>query len=160
MASREEYTTCMKPYMSGSGKNREERQAGMCIGAKLCTGKASDLEGAKKLCTEAMSQPRKANTVRTRRGGKLDVATISACIIPKITDCSSLTQSTLANLISECASVAGTRVKKPETKNHAINKCIEERAVSGTFAESVSLRKKCLIDWNIKQTSQIQVGNV
>ncbi len=48
--NREEYNQCMRPYMSGS-KTKEEKQHDMCIGAKVCSGKASSAEEAEKLCS-------------------------------------------------------------------------------------------------------------
>ena len=41
------YTECMKPYMSGGGANRKLR---FCVGAKLCSGKASTEAEAGELC--------------------------------------------------------------------------------------------------------------
>lgn len=48
---REAYNQCMKPHMSGKGKSKEERRIGMCVGAKLCTGKASTEEEALRICS-------------------------------------------------------------------------------------------------------------
>jgi len=46
---RKEYNTCMIPYMKGS-KTKEERKHDMCIGAKICSGKASNEQEAEALC--------------------------------------------------------------------------------------------------------------
>ena len=48
---REEYNTCMKPYMQGQ-KTKQQRQFDMCIGAKICTGKAPNKEEAEKICNQ------------------------------------------------------------------------------------------------------------
>jgi len=48
--TREEYNTCMKPFMAGS-KTKEQRQHDMCVGAKICSGKASSQEEAEKICS-------------------------------------------------------------------------------------------------------------
>ena len=47
--SREDYNACMVPYMTGN-KTKEERQHDMCVGAKICSGKAVTVEEAEKLC--------------------------------------------------------------------------------------------------------------
>ncbi len=49
---RVEYNNCMKPYMSGAA-TQEERSHNMCIGAKICTGKANNTGDAEKLCQQA-----------------------------------------------------------------------------------------------------------
>jgi hypothetical protein len=48
---RAKYNTCMSPYMKGTGKTKEQRQHDMCIGAKLCSGKASNEAEAEHLCS-------------------------------------------------------------------------------------------------------------
>jgi len=48
---RAQYNSCMVPYMRGAGKTKEQRQMGMCIGAKLCTGKAKTEAEAKEICS-------------------------------------------------------------------------------------------------------------
>jgi len=47
---RKEYTDCMTPFMKGKGKTKQQRQHDMCIGAKLCSGKASSETDAEVLC--------------------------------------------------------------------------------------------------------------
>lgn len=49
-ATREEYNTCMRPYITGKGKTREQRKLDFCIGAKVCSGKAQTDEEAKVIC--------------------------------------------------------------------------------------------------------------
>lgn len=48
---REAYNECMKPHMAGKGKTKEERRVGMCVGAKLCTGKAKTEDEAIRICS-------------------------------------------------------------------------------------------------------------
>ena len=50
MPNREEYNTCMKPYITGKGKTKEQRKLDFCIGAKMCSGKAKTDEEAKGIC--------------------------------------------------------------------------------------------------------------
>lgn len=61
MAGRTEYNECMKPFMSGS-KTKEERQRDMCIGAKICSGKANTQEEAESIC-RAPKLPKWAQTL-------------------------------------------------------------------------------------------------
>lgn len=50
MATREKYNACMRPYIKGKDKTKEQRQMDFCIGAKVCSGKAKD-EEARQLCS-------------------------------------------------------------------------------------------------------------
>lgn len=47
---RQKYNQCMIPHMRGS-KTKEQRQKDMCVGAKICSGKAKTKEEAVKLCS-------------------------------------------------------------------------------------------------------------
>ena len=49
MGSREEYNNCMRPYMTGT-KTKKERQHDMCVGAKICSGKAKTEAEAELIC--------------------------------------------------------------------------------------------------------------
>ena len=90
---RTEYTACMTPHMKGKGKTREERARAMCIGAKLCTGKASTEEEAVRLCEEASrakaeaepsGEPKPKRTTRKILGRDCDqkAATLGECLLP------------------------------------------------------------------------------
>lgn len=48
---REKYNTCMRPYIKGKDKTKEQRQQGFCVGAKICSGKAKDDKEAQYLCS-------------------------------------------------------------------------------------------------------------
>ena len=82
---RKEYTTCMKPYMTGGGPNRKER---FCLGSKLCSGKASTKEEAAKLCEEAAANPKPKNPLAPSRRGKFctlrDLDAVAACTASNI----------------------------------------------------------------------------
>ena len=54
MATREEYNACMRPYITGKGKSKEERQRSFCIGAKVCSGKAQSEEQGADLCAKSV----------------------------------------------------------------------------------------------------------
>lgn len=51
MATRTEYNQCMRPYITGSGKSKEQRKLDFCVGAKICSGKSSSREEAVQLCS-------------------------------------------------------------------------------------------------------------
>ena len=48
---RAEFNACMRPYMQGR-KSKQERSQSMCIGAKLCTGKAKTPDEAATICSQ------------------------------------------------------------------------------------------------------------
>jgi len=50
MANRTEYNACMRPYITGS-KPKEQRKLDFCVGAKICSSKASSREEAVQLCS-------------------------------------------------------------------------------------------------------------
>lgn len=60
MANRAEYNTCMRPYITGGGKSKEQRKLDFCIGAKLCSLKVSTREEAEQIC----SLPKESKTLR------------------------------------------------------------------------------------------------
>lgn len=114
MASREEYTTCMTPYMKGAGKPKEERKADMCVGAKLCSGKASNPEEAVKLCEQAAAKA-EANPKppKAKKSSKVctlkDLEAISICMSASI-NLSELTtdnmQEVFAKALENCSGAA------------------------------------------------------
>ncbi len=61
---RQEYTDCMVPHISGTGKTKEQRLMSFCIGAKLCSKKARTKEEARQIC----SQPKPAKETKAKRG--------------------------------------------------------------------------------------------
>lgn len=85
---RTKYNACMAPHMRGKGKTQEERHRAMCIGAKLCTGKASTQEQAIRLCVEAAAEPagepKKRRISRKLLGRDCDekAETLMTCLLP------------------------------------------------------------------------------
>lgn len=107
MATREDYTNCMKPFMTGGGPERKER---FCVGAKICSGKAANEEEAAKLCAEAAANPKPPKEKRGRKVCTLkDLNAISICLTQNI-DLSTLTpenmHETFSNALKECTQVA------------------------------------------------------
>jgi len=64
---RQEYNDCMSPHMKGTGLTKEQRQKKMCIGAKLCTGKAKTEQEAIALCN-IPKEPKPGGTAKKARG--------------------------------------------------------------------------------------------
>jgi hypothetical protein len=54
MATREEYNACMRPFITGKGKSKDERKRSFCEGAKICAGKAQTREEAAELCAKSV----------------------------------------------------------------------------------------------------------
>ena len=79
MPSREQYNECLRPYISG---HHEDRKLSFCAGAKICSGRASSLAEAEKICRE---QPPKDNPGprKSRGAGKA----CSPQSLEKITTC-------------------------------------------------------------------------
>ncbi len=123
------YRECMKPYISG---HHEDRKLSFCAGAKMCTGKASNLAEAEQICRDA---PPKEPRVRGRR---FDAAGVAHCMLPRLAAIS--TEAQLVSLIGQCTD---PRIKKVPTRKQLIKQCVAERTINGSFAESVSLQKKC-----------------
>jgi hypothetical protein len=69
MGKREDYTTCMVPWMKGGGPDRKVR---FCVGAKICSGKASNEEEARRLCAEAAANPKPKKARKSRKGSEAE----------------------------------------------------------------------------------------
>ena len=54
MTTREEYNACMRPFITGKGKSKDERKRSFCAGAKVCSGKARSEEEALALCAKSV----------------------------------------------------------------------------------------------------------
>ncbi len=99
---REEYTTCMVPYMKGGGPDRKER---FCVGAKLCSGKAQNESEAKTLCAEAAAEaaanPKPPRQKRAKKVCTLqDLEAISTCMVSNI-DLGSLTPENMGKVFGD-----------------------------------------------------------
>ena len=97
MGKREDYTACMRPYMTGGGPDRKTR---FCTGAKICSGKAANEKEAVRLCAEAAANPKEPKPRKTRRG-KLNTDTLAACVIKGL-DGSAPTLSNLPPILVRC----------------------------------------------------------
>ena len=110
MGTREEYTACMKPYMTGGGPDRKER---FCHGAKICSGKAKNKDEAARLCAEAAANPKPAKEKRGRKVCSLkDLDAISVCLVENI-DISKLTTENMTNIFGNALKkCSGVKVAK------------------------------------------------
>lgn len=150
MASRQEYTACMAPHMKGTGLSKEERNQKMCVGAKLCSGTASNEEEATQIC---LSQPAKEPKPRKSRGGKAspDPAKLASCLATTI-DPQRLTKDNLTAVLEEaikqCTSSKAAQPAKPVTYKRFMNKCIKESDAPQDFVKSQSQIRQCQARWN------------
>lgn len=145
MGTREEYTTCMKPYMTGGGPERKER---FCQGAKICSGKAATKEEAARLCAEAAANPKPAANTGTRsRKCKIVAPDMAACVIEALGG-SEISQANLTTAIAKCS---GQKVAKPLTEKRFLRKCVKENQVTGKLNEMQGIINKCKIEWKAKE---------
>ncbi len=112
MSKREDYTTCMVPFMKGGGPDRKQR---FCIGAKICSQKANTEEEAVKLCAEAAANPKPPKTKRTRKCA-IDTNALATCVIKEL-DGSEINLSNLTSIIASCT---GQKVEKPLTRKTVV----------------------------------------
>jgi len=130
MGSREEYTSCMRPYMTGGGPDRKDR---FCKGSKICSGKASTEEEAARLCAEAAANPKPPKEKKGRKVCTLrDLEAIATCVSAEI-DLSSLTPENMHKTFSS-----------------ALKKC------SAGAAESLKTAKKTLTDLDPKHIQALE----
>ena len=99
MANREAYNTCMKPYITGS-KPKEQRKLDFCVGAKMCSGKATNKEEAQKIC---LSAPPKEPTRRSKKNCATDMIKVAECLAPLIKDMELIDAPILSELLQKCA---------------------------------------------------------
>ena len=140
-----EYTTCMKPYMTGGGPDRKER---FCLGAKICSGKASSEEEAVKLCAEAALNPKPPKERKPRGKGKVDIAALASCIVGAL-DGSEITLANLAPIIASCTG----QKAGPTTREKFIKKCFKENQITGDIKEAQKLRSLCTAKWKEQEVS-------
>ena len=148
MGKREDYTKCMIPYMTEGGPERKER---FCIGAKICSSKASNEQEAAKLCAEAAANPKPPKAKGTRRG-KIDISTLTPCIIKGLNG----SEPTLTNLPPILASCTGQKAGKTG-REAFIKNCFKENTSGNGFQydikEAQRLRSFCTAKWKEQEAS-------
>jgi len=137
MATREQYNTCMKPYISGQ---HEDRKLDFCIGAKMCAGKASTEEEARQICL----LPKEPKAPRTRRSSSIDIPKLASCVATTI----ALEELTAENLVSRLQSAMQACSDKPTTSyKRFMNACLKEQ--DGTFKTQLHDIKVCKARWAV-----------
>lgn len=139
-----EYTQCMIPYMKGTGKTKEQRQRDMCIGAKLCSGKASTREEAEQIC---INQPPKEPKPRRSSGRSIDPAKLATCVSGSL-ELSGLTVENLTARLELAITHCNTGGKGPPTYKRFMTACLKETGGGGTFLTAQADIKKCQTKWN------------
>lgn len=85
--NREEYRSCISPYITGS-KPKEQRRLDFCVGAKICSGKTKDREEAERLCKEAAKIPKPSRATGSRKRSpktcEREVREIANCMVKNI----------------------------------------------------------------------------
>ena len=140
-----EYTECMIPWMKG--EKQIDGISAMCIGAKICTGKAKTKEEAIQICK---TQPPKEHKSRSKRG--FNATALAACLLPKLTD--EITVAELAKMLTECSTVVGGKIKKADTYKTFMKQCVKEGTVTGTQQETIKLIKQCTVKWKAEQSGE------
>lgn len=151
---RQAYSECMKPYMSGAGKDPAERKLSFCAGAKVCSGKAKDAKEAVHICqTEPPKPPKEPKT--GRRVGKIDPVTLASCILNTIEG--DFSSHNLSVAIANC-----TDKKAPPspaaTKRLFLRKCLKENAITGSMSEAAKNFKVCNQTWKNQEEGNIPEG--
>lgn len=142
---REEYSKCMVPWMKGGGPERKER---FCLGAKICSGKATTEEEAARLCAEAAANPKpQAKTGTRSRKCKIVAPDLATCILESLSG----SEVNLVNLTTAITKCSGQKVVKPPTEKSFLRKCIKESQVTGKMNEMQAIIKKCKIEWNARE---------
>ncbi len=99
---RAEYNSCMSKFIKGSGIDKEERKLRFCVGAKICSKKASNEQEAIELCN--LPKPVKEPKPTKRRGGKAnceaDMSKVATCLVGKISP--STTADDIIKILVKC----------------------------------------------------------
>lgn len=147
MGSREEYTECMKPYMTGGGPDRKER---FCIGAKVCSGKAKTEDEARQICLSEPPKEAKPRKSRSKKSCGADMANIAACAAPKLKEEENLTFERVTEILQECACGKVSKVKKPiPAEKKFMQDCFKENSagVPPTMKEFARISRFCKTEW-------------
>ena len=137
MTKQEEYRSCMSTHLKGkTGLSKEERTLQFCISSRICSGKASNEEEARRLCAEAAAQPKPVKVKSTKRSKALDPHTTAVCVVERLSGQTATIES-LAGALAQCT---GQKAKKPRS---FIETCIRENIVTGDLREVSALRTKC-----------------
>jgi len=134
MAGRTEYNKCMVPYMKGSG---EDKKLGFCVGAKICSGKATSEDQARQIClTEPKKQPKPR---KSKKSCGTDMEELAACAVGKLTpevlSSSRGLDRILTEILQECSCGKVTKTKSTKRKRSTEELSDEEIETLATINE-------------------------
>ena len=144
---RTEYTDCMRPYMAGP-KESGQRKLDFCLGAKLCSGKASSPEEALVLCSQPKPEGEEPKPGKSRKK-KHNPRELAVCLLEHIGG----EELTLAILVAGIATCQ--EFKKPYGEKQYVKDCIKADAIPGEPMEEIAKRYKlCKKEWRKKNESE------
>lgn len=143
---RQAYNACIAKGLKGkTGISKEERQQLFCSTSKICSGKASNQDEAKKICLAMpLREGKPESEAKSTRRKRFNPRELSTCLLEHING----RPTTLAVLVEGIA--ACQDFKKPYGKKEFIKDCIKENSILGSMAETVKLNKQCQKDWSEK----------
>jgi len=152
--SQTDFQICMTPHMKGIGKTKEERQRDMCVGAKICTHKATK-EEAERLCALSAQTPKPPKVKGTRGKGKIDLAKLSSCVGTNL----NLEGLNAENLVPRLESAmqtcsisqSGSKPTAKVTYKRFMSKCLKAKEWTGDFRTSYKLIKQCNVEWRARE---------
>jgi hypothetical protein len=118
-----EYTDCMKPWMQGP-KELAPGASAMCVGAKMCTGKAKNQQEAIQICQET---PQKPATKKGMTKGAKCVANLDEyveCLLSKMDFNSGDLKGELRKSVADC--FCGRAATKKEKARKVLEAIPEE----------------------------------
>ncbi len=136
----------MTPFMTGKGKTPEQRKMDMCVGAKICSGKAATEAEAQQICINQPPKEPKAKKVK----GSIDTAGLATCVARSV-ELKDLTAENfpgrLETAITHCST--GEAVKPvPRTYNRFMTSCLKEAGVGEDFSKNQPSIRDCQAKWN------------
>lgn len=152
-----QYQECMAKAMRGfpKGLSREERGKLFCIDAKLCSGKFNNRGDAERDCKEHPAAPRSTSGGRAGRKG-IDTEAIANCLLPKLTNGTTVSVPILAGWIRQCSGgKGGNRTRKPQSMKRFMKHCMAEEGLDGDVRlnpQSGRVIKACETKWKEAQT--------
>ncbi len=131
----------MTPFMSGKGKTKEERKRAMCIGAKMCSGKAQTETEAEQIC---INQPPKEPKARKQRG-TIDAAKLAGCVASSL-DLDGLTVDNAPARLETAITHCSTGAKgSPDSFNRFMKNCLKQ--AGGSLKTYQHDMKACQAEW-------------
>ena len=143
---REEYTKCMIPHMKGGGPDRKLR---FCIGAKVCSGKASTEDRAREIC---LSEPAKEPKPRASKAGKCitEAPKLAACLSTNL-EVEGLSSANLPGRLEAALVHCQSKNSGAPTQKKFMNSCMKEADGGVDLKSSLAQVKNCQAQWAARQ---------